>query len=439
MVRLAQVTTGLVRITVTSATRSVDLCVPSGVAVAELVPDLVRALRLDHPTASDGYRVLARDGRLLEHDVGLAAQGIGHGAVIVISTAASDPPPAQHDDPAEAILAAVEAVAPWRDDRRGQAFSVVAAVLLLMGAAVLATEQEAGRASPVGGVVAVVLVVVAGACSRARRETALAVTLANLACGYAAVAASHWTLAGPRHSVLTAVGTGLLMAGVVAVVAMRQGSIQMLPVIVVGTAFLTAGLLTSLTGLDGPVFLTALLTVVLLASGEAPRLALGTTGAGRHAMRGPAGLDTARLAEDVARARRAMVSISVTVGVLLAVSAPGAVTLGPAGFSVPLLGSAIVTLRARRYRAAVDVLTAVGSGVAGLICTAVSVLVLDQWPRAAVGTAVALLGIAILVGALRPAVDSVRWVRTADVVERAALGALLPMALLSVGLSVAQR
>jgi hypothetical protein len=85
------------------------------------------------------------------------------------------------------------------------------------------------------------------------------------------------------------------------------------------------------------------------------------------------------------------------------------------------------------------VLTAVGSGVAGLICTAVSVLVLDQWPRAAVGTAVALLGIAILVGALRPAVDSVRWVRTADVVERAALGALLPMALLSVGLSVAQR
>ncbi|TWH02544.1 type VII secretion system (Wss) protein YukD, partial [Nocardioides sp. J9] len=53
------VASGLVRVTVTSGTRRVDLVLPGAVPVAELLPELARSVGLlDPATVHGGYRVV---------------------------------------------------------------------------------------------------------------------------------------------------------------------------------------------------------------------------------------------------------------------------------------------------------------------------------------------------------------------------------------------
>jgi len=67
---------GLVRVTVTSGTRRVDLVLPGAVPVAELVPELARSVGvLDAATAYGGYRLVTQQGRELVGDAGLTIQG----------------------------------------------------------------------------------------------------------------------------------------------------------------------------------------------------------------------------------------------------------------------------------------------------------------------------------------------------------------------------
>src|SRR4051794_41834438 len=71
---------GLVRVTVSSGTRRVDLVLPGSVPVAELVPELARSVGLlDAATVYGGYRVVTAEGRELAPETGLITQGIGGG------------------------------------------------------------------------------------------------------------------------------------------------------------------------------------------------------------------------------------------------------------------------------------------------------------------------------------------------------------------------
>jgi hypothetical protein len=65
-------TSGLVRVTVASGARRVDLVLPGSVPVAELVPELARSVGvLDAVTVYGGYRLVTQDGRELAGDAGL--------------------------------------------------------------------------------------------------------------------------------------------------------------------------------------------------------------------------------------------------------------------------------------------------------------------------------------------------------------------------------
>ena len=78
--------TGLVRVTVASGTRRMDLVLPGSVPVAELVPELARSVGLlDPQTAYAGYRVVLADGRKLTGDLGLIPQGVEDGGVLTVS------------------------------------------------------------------------------------------------------------------------------------------------------------------------------------------------------------------------------------------------------------------------------------------------------------------------------------------------------------------
>jgi len=85
---------GLVRVTVSSGTRRVDLVLPGAVPVAELVPELARSVGLlDAATVYGGYRVVTADGRELAGDSGLTIQGIEDGGLLTVVAGADDDPP----------------------------------------------------------------------------------------------------------------------------------------------------------------------------------------------------------------------------------------------------------------------------------------------------------------------------------------------------------
>ena len=124
-------TSGLVRVTVTSGTRRVDLVLPGAVPVAELVPELARSVGLlDAATVYGGYRVVTAEGRPLANDSGLTLQGVEDGGVISVTAGIDDESPRVYDDVVEAMTDVVEhdlqavaarLLASYRLGRRGTA------------------------------------------------------------------------------------------------------------------------------------------------------------------------------------------------------------------------------------------------------------------------------------------------------------------------------
>ena len=198
---------------------------------------------------------------------------------------------------------------------------------------------------------------------------------------------------------------------------------------------LSAGTLTR-TDLDAAPFLTGLLVLVVITSGAFPGALRATAQA--HALypssRGLAGYPRPGMA-CVGRRQVGPDPGFSTAGVLIVVLAPVAVSLGPAGSAVPILGSVVVMMRTRHYRAAVDVLVGTASGVLGIVSTGVSLLCLEATWRLATGIVVATAGLVVLATARRPHVGVVRPGRLDGLIEGVALGLLLPALLLAVGLS----
>src|SRR5215213_10756567 len=90
---------GLVRVTVSSGTRRVDLVLPGAVPVAELVPELARSVGLlDATTVYGGYRLSTVDGCELASDAGLTIQGVEDGGVIIVTAGVADASPRVYDD-----------------------------------------------------------------------------------------------------------------------------------------------------------------------------------------------------------------------------------------------------------------------------------------------------------------------------------------------------
>src|SRR5262245_22166120 len=106
---------GLVRVTVASGTRRVDLVLPGAVPVAELVPELARSVGLLDPiTVYGGYRLVTPDGRELAADAGLTMQGVEDGGLLTVTAGVDDAPPRVYDDVVEAMTDVVERdLKPW--------------------------------------------------------------------------------------------------------------------------------------------------------------------------------------------------------------------------------------------------------------------------------------------------------------------------------------
>jgi type VII secretion integral membrane protein EccD len=452
----ASAASGLVRLSVMSSTRRVDLVLPWAVPVAELLPELARTVGLLDPgTAYAGYRLVTRDGRVLSTDSGLTTQGIEDGGVVTVAAGVEDEPPRVYDVVVEAVADAVRGdLAPWTETA-GRSVALWGGVALLAPtAAALLLQHGSDIAAAAGVLVAVVSVLGAVVASRIRGDTRTAVALALVGSGYAATAGLMVAWRAPSvGSPLASGGAGALAAGSVAVLGVDRSRSLLLPPVVVGGVFLGTGLMVRLRSYDPAAALTTALALVVMAGSFFPWLALMATGGGidrllstavpvqdpdRIGVVGPGELDACvidpqLIAADARVAHEILVGLSATVGVLLVLVAPLAVSLGPAGTLVAVLGCVVVMLRVRQYHTRAEVLVGLVSGVLGLMTTAVSVLWMHpSWCPGATA-ALAVTGAAFLARSLVPTRMLLRPGHVGGVAESLALLALPPALVTAIG------
>jgi type VII secretion integral membrane protein EccD len=426
----------LVRITATSATRRVDLMLPGAVPVAELVPELARGVGLlDSLTVHGGYRLVTHRGQTLAGDSGLTAQGVEDGAFLAVVVGVDDAPARVYDDVAEAMADVVERdFEPWNAGAGRRTALWAAVLLLVVGAGSLLLQHGSAIATGVTVVVAVALVLGAITLSRTRGETDAAVTVAVLGCGYAAVAGLMLAWGTPLFGApVAAAGAAALAAGVLAALGLADGRSLLLPPVVVGAVFLATGLVSRGSTLDPAVALTAALALGVVAGSVFPSLALGTTGTPGNTVDAEP-VDPGRVLADARVAHQILVAISATVGVLLIMAAPLAVSLGVAGTLVAVLACLVVMLRTRQHHSGTEVLVGLASGVLGLVSAAVAVLWLHPAWRPAVAVVLAVSGVVLLTLSVVPPTGSVRRGRLGDLIESLALLALVPALVVATGL-----
>ena len=103
----------LVRLSVQWESERIDVGVPGGVPVAEVLPSLTRRLRmLDSVSASAGFRLVRAEGSPLDPDRTLAAQNVHDGDFLVLEQGANAALPKRYDDLVEAVADVVEENAP---------------------------------------------------------------------------------------------------------------------------------------------------------------------------------------------------------------------------------------------------------------------------------------------------------------------------------------
>jgi type VII secretion integral membrane protein EccD len=456
---------GLVRVSVAAGSRRVDLALPGEVPVVELVPEVVRHLGLlEAATVHGGHRLAVPDGRVLAGGLGLAAQGVEDGALLVVTSRLDDVPPRVHDDEAEALSEAVEqGFAPWRaaDSRRT---TLATATLLLALGAVAMMLHGGGTAGAAAAGVAVVLLAGSTVLDRAGRDGAGVLVL--LATPWAAVAGmlvvpGPWPGWGwpPADSFFSApvagAGAGVLVAGLAGLLGMRERRGRALPALVLGAVVVANGAAMLLVRAEPALVWLTTTTVLVLTGSVLPWLALGAAGTrtgllpdpsdppdapasdgdgaggGDGPVDGP--VDVGRLAAGARVGHDVLLAVSVSVGVVVVLGAPLAVGRGVSGTLLAVTWCLVVLLRATQHHARVEVLTGLVSGVLGLASVALAVLSTHPGWRA--GAALLLLagGAAALLAAVLPTRPSPRRGWLAEVLEAVALLSLLPLMVVANG------
>jgi type VII secretion integral membrane protein EccD len=432
---------GRVRVTVVSGTRRADLALPGCLHVAELVPELARTLGLlDAGTVQGGYRLATLDGRSLATDAGLAGQGVEDGAVIVVSADVDDASPRRYDDVAEAMADVIErGHGRWDGPAGRRVAHGVALLLLLLGAGALLSRPGSGGAAieAVGTALGLTSAVVW--LSRVGGDSAVAVATAWTGCAYAAVAGLMLPADASRLGTpVAAAGAGVLVAGLGALLGLRERRTSMLPPVLVGAVVLTTGVVARASPADPAVVLAALVALVVVASSGVPRVALGASGT--HAdtpVHDVTGIDLARLRTDARLAHELVVAVSASIGLLLVLVAPVAVSLGPAGALVAVLSCGIVLLRSRHHVSLDEVLAGLVSGVLGLLSVALSVLWLQPGWLPVATVVLLTAGSALLATGPVSEGTAARIGRVADLLESTAVAALLPALVLASGADAA--
>ncbi len=456
----------LVRLTVTTQGRRRDLVLPAHVPVGELVPDVASLLGSLTIGASGGWTLVGSGARPLDPEVGLLAQGVDDGTVLtLVSTGELRDLAAHcggvlpgrvgltsdevHDDVVEALAHEVSALGPrWGGAATRVATRVAAgllSLLALVGVVLQTVGEPSGPVAPGGAAaVATLLLLVGSILGRVRQDVGTAVAVLLCAAPYAALAGLG-VGSGDRFGwPLLGAGVALVTVALLSPVALGRAHWLLQSPLVPGLVAMIMGAAHALVHVDP----AATAAVLVVATSVLSRLVpwLGITSGGTALVAGLREGPVARtpVRRSAERAHDLVLGVGVGAGVVATAGAPLLAGLGMPGLGIVLVTGVLAVLRTRQLVLRPDVVVGLASGGATLVSGTVSALVVHRdwapWLTAAVLVA-ALLTLAALVsppgpGARRP---GARRAQVLELAEGLALGAMLPLLVVVVGLVSAVR
>ncbi|HSE69577.1 MAG TPA: type VII secretion integral membrane protein EccD [Nocardioidaceae bacterium] len=435
---------GLVRVTVTAGDRRIDLALPTSVPVAELLPEIARSVGvLDPQTVHGGYALVTAEGRELSGEGSLTLQGVENGAVLAVTRGVDRRPPRVYDDIVEAMADVVESeMKPWEPASSRRTALGAAAVVLGIGALALALQRPDLVAGAAAGVTALVLAAAGVVLARVRGEHETALVLGWSAVVYAAVGGLTVAPEGPLLELpVTFAAVGTVLVGALAAFGLVERRTLLVPALAAGALLAAASGIVAVSGFRPAAVYTVALVVAVVAGSALPWLALGTTRTQVEQVHShaeitadPQVIDESGVRADARSGHEVLLAVTATVGLVLLVVAPLAVSLGVTGSLVAVCAAAVLMLRTRQYRVGSEVAVGLVSGLVGLVATALAVLVLHPDWRGVVAVLTALASATVLLLTLVPTAPSVRRGRLGDITELVALVALLPLLVIAIGL-----
>jgi type VII secretion integral membrane protein EccD len=227
---------GLCRASVHSGATVVDLSLPDAIPVAILIPSIVDILKAHDPgndAAAKRCHLSPLGAAALNPSLSLAQNGIGDGAVLVLSQSAAPPPGPRYDDAAEAVSATLHAPTPaWRHTGHRQAARITGAaaascltgvgmLVLIRNAFGVGAAQSSGTTAEVATLTTIVALASAVVACRTHRVPMAGPALNVIATAFAAVAGFLAVSGAPGYpQVLLAASA----AAVVSVLAIRASA-----------------------------------------------------------------------------------------------------------------------------------------------------------------------------------------------------------------------
>lgn len=436
---------GMLRLSIVSEDRRLDVGVPAHVPLVELVPGFARSLGILDPTlAHTGYQLRRPDGTVLDSARGARVQGVHDGELLTLVRGSVVAEPKIYDDVVEAVIDATAAQhGAWtpRDSSR-TALAISLAFLTLCALLLLTSGADPALAATIAGAGAVVLLAVAGVLGRLGQSEA-SHALALAAAGYggltgliAVPAATPWGWP------LAAAGLGLCVIGGAALaLTPDRPELQFAPILL-GAAVGLTGLVTALIGGDPVGPWAIMVAVAATLSNGLPWLAMSSTRirvispqSDAEIFDAPRPIDVADLTRRAVAGARTLISLRIALALAMLVATPLVAGTGLTGALLCALAFVGLMFQSRQMYARAGVLALMVFGAVGLAVTGLTIVFAQ--PDLRIGLLVVLLtATALLVGlTLLSPRARLRLSRAADTVELIALALLLPLGVLTAGLA----
>jgi len=445
---------GLSRVTIVAPTTRVDLALPSDVALADMLPTLLRYAGdglADDPSARAGWTLSRLGGVVLDSSRSPSELDVRDGEMLYLRPRGAEPPELAFDDVVDAVATATrERAGRWQPSVTRRVGLTVAVMALLGGAVAV---LFAGPPQFLGGVVALgasaALLLVATILSRAFGQSQTGLVFALVALVYATVgglliaaADREVTELGTPHLLLAA--ATLLMATSLATVAVGESGPVFLTVAVSVAALILAAAVSFATGAS---VVAGAAVVAGLAFAWLPGLPMIAYRLARMPIpsvpTGPEDLKTDTESVDgnrvLKQSERADEYLAALLGALAVIGAGAGLVLAPSGTPGVAMASVIgllMVIRARWFISRRQRLPLLVAGLITLGGAVLAVYVQSDLMLRLVAIPGALIGVAVA-GFIAAAVQrrhSPRTGRALDIFEVMLIVAVVPLALWASGL-----
>ncbi len=444
MADVMNATRALLRLSVQSEGRRLDIAIPAQVPVIEFLPGFARSLGvLDASMTSAGYALHRADGTTVDPSRGASAQGIVDGEVLTLVRGGLVAQPRVYDDIVEAVIdATAQQNRPWTT--RDNARTALAVSLALLGVCAVLL-LAAGRALPFGALVAgggaVVLLIVSAVVARLGQREAgqglgIAASVFAGVAGYLAVPVALPMWGWPMAA---AGGAAFVVAGIALALSRDRAELQLAP-LVAGGAVGVAGTLAAF--FDPAAVWTLMVGVVATLGGALPWLAISTTRlrvvspqSDAEMFADPEPIDADDIAARVAQGKRILISLRLALAASVLLATPLVAAHNATGAVLCALAFAGMLFPSRQTFARSGVLTVMATGILGLVVAGVAASLAQPGLRVGILIVLAVATVSVVTVTLLAPKTRLRLTRLADTAELLVLASLLPLAVISSGLA----